>query len=440
MIFKLRICVCIVLLTAIFPACTKPDITFGAGYLDNSFTNIVSVDTATPVISTVYVDSFASSGTGKAVIGKYTDPVFGTVTAQSYFSVGPPSFSNIYSKSIYDSLELIIKPNKSYYGDTTQLLQINVNQLTQNIAFAENKSSLYNTNSFPVQQTVLGSLSTHVRPTVTDTIAIKLSDAVGADLLNKLRNADPNITTSDKFIEYFKGVRISAGSTSYMLGFADSIIMRLHYRDPGVVMQSKTIDFTLSNKSLQFNEIHIDRASTILSGIGPNNTEMPSEATNNNSFLQSATGTVIKVRFPYLRNFLQINQFVKVVRAQLVVKPTNNSFNGFYPLPPQIRLSQTTQFNDFGADITTTNTSGTSVTEYGDLFIDNLYGATTGYTYDITNYIVNQMSISENNENALLLSPPTPAYGADFNRMIVGNKEKTTPGVQLKLYYISVNK
>jgi len=422
-------------------SCTKPDITFGTEYLDNSFTNIVSVDTATPVISTVFVDSFVSSGTGKAVIGKYTDPVFGTVTAQSYFPVVPPTFSDIYSKSIYDSLELIIKPDSSYYGDTTMLIQINVNQLTEKIAYAENKSSLYNTTGFPVVQSPLGSVSLQVRPTATDSISIRLSDVIGEELLSKFRTGDNVIKSSDQFLEYFKGLRISTGSASaYMLGISDSIIMRLHYRDPDVILQNKTIDFTLSDQSLQFNEIHADRAATVLSGIGSNNNEIASETINNSSFLQSATGTIVKIQFPYIRDFLTNPQFVKVVKAQLVVKPLNNSFNGFYPLPPQLRLSQTTQLNEFGTDITATNSAGTSETQYGDLYIDNLYGENTGYTYDITDYIVAQMAIEGNNKNGLLLSPPTPAYGTNFNRLIIGDKNNTSSGVQLKLYYISVAK
>lgn len=440
MITRLIAFSCIALLAVCLPSCTKPDITFGQAYLDNSFTNIVSVDTATPVISTVYVDSFVSAGTGKAVIGKYTDPVMGTITARSYFSVAPPTFSDIYSKGIYDSLELIIKPNKSYYGDTSLPIQVSVNQLTEKIAFAENSTSLYNNNSFTADDNPLGLKTLTIRPSVTDSVSIRLSDTEGKDLFNKFAVADESVKTSEEFIQYFKGIRISTGtSPACMIGFSDSIIMRLHYHDPDVIAQSKTINFTLSDKSLQFNEIRIDRSSTALASIGPGNNEMLSDATSNMSFLQSSTGTVVKVSFPYIRDFLTNTQFVKVVKAQLVVKPVNNSFSGFYPLPPQIKLSQTTQSDEVGADITTTNSSGTDI-EYGDLTIDNLYGEKTEYTYDITNYIISQMAIQENNKNGLLLSPPTPAYAADFNRLILADKQKSPGSVQLKLYYISVTK
>ena len=123
----------IIITASYLTGCTKPDITFGATYLDNSFTNIATVDTATAAISTVLLDSFPTSGTGMAVAGTYIDPYFGTVTAQSYFSLTPPTFSDIYKDAIYDSLELVLTLNKSFYGDTTLPLQLNVNQLTEKI-------------------------------------------------------------------------------------------------------------------------------------------------------------------------------------------------------------------------------------------------------------------------------------------------------------------
>ncbi len=248
----------VILIAAFFSSCTKPDISFGESYLDNSFTNIITVDTATPIVSTVFVDSFATSGTGKAVIGTYTDPYFGTVTAQSYFPIAPPAYSDVYGKSVYDSLEVILKLNKSFYGDTTQPLQINVNQLSERIAYAENKSALYNLNSFPVIETPLGTKTVSIRPSVTDTISIRLSDEKGAELLGKLRSLGDEIKSTEQFLNYFKGLCISASSSSaYMLGFSDSIIMRLHYRDPGVIQQSKSVDFTISDQALHFNQIKL---------------------------------------------------------------------------------------------------------------------------------------------------------------------------------------
>lgn len=424
-------------LMVFFAGCTKPDITFGESYLDNSFTNVVSVDTATPVVSTVFVDSFVTSATGRAVAGTYTDPLFGNVTAQSYFQVAPPSFSDIYTTALYDSIELVLKPDKSFYGDTTVPLTLTVNQLTQRMAYAENKTSFFNLNSFPADQNSLGTKTVTIRPSVTDTIAIRLKDEIGLELLSKFKTAQGDITTSDKFIEYFKGIRVSA--SGYMLGFSDSVIMRLHYRQPGVFQQNKVIDFTLSNNGYQFNQISVDRTSTPLSGLNSTKKEIFSGATNNSGFLQSVTGSVIKISFPYIRNFLLINQFVKVVRAELIVKPIKGSFSGYYPLPPQLRLSQTTLSNDFGTDI---NYSGTTspTTQYGNLNIDLLYGANTEYTYDLTDYIVAQMAVTGYNANGLLLSPPPQAFTSNFNRLVIGDKNNPNGNIQLKLYYLTVAK
>ena len=430
-----------VLLTVFFyTSCTKPDITFGESYLSNSFTNIVSVDTATSLISTVFIDSFITSATTRAVVGTYNDPYFGAVSAQSYFPLSPPAFSDIYTNSIYDSLELILKLNKRFYGDTTKPLQISVNQLSQVIQYAENKTVLYNVNSVPAEQVALGTKTILIRPSVTDTVSIRLNDVLGKQLLEKFRTGSGDVTSSGTFTEYFKGIRISSsGTPAFILGFSDSVIMRLHYRDPGVIIQNKNIDFTISDYKLQFNHISINRSSTPLSSLNATNSEIPSSATNNMSFLQSATGSVIKISFPYIRNFLQNNQFVKVVKAQLVVRPINNSFNGFFPLPPQLTLSQTSSSNEFGPDIKS-DSSTSAVILTGNLSFDPLYGLNTGYTYDITNYIVGQMAVAGANKNGLLLSPPAADYPSDFNRLVIGDKNNTNGNIQLKLYYLTVAK
>lgn len=430
-----------VLLTVFFfISCTKPDINFGESYLDNGFTNIVYADSATPAISTIFIDSFVTSATSKAVAGTYSDPYFGTVSAQSYFPLSPPVFSDIYGLSVYDSIELILKLNKSYYGDTTKPIQIYVHELDQTIQYAENKTSLYNLNSFTIKQVPLGTKIVSVRPSVNDTVSIRLSDALGIDLLEKFRKGDGNVTSSAAFLNYFKGVRVSASNPAYILGFSDSVIMRLHYHDPGVFVESKNIDFNISDFRLQFNQINIDRSTTLLKNLNASNTELLSSATNNMSFLQSATGSLIKISFPYIHDFFQIRQFVKVVRAQLVIKPVANSFNDFYPLPPQLRLSQTSLDNSFGSDITSISTGTTAAVEYGNLNIDPLYGLNTSYTYDVTNYILAQMAVTGYNENGLLLSPPPANYPSNFNRLVIGDKNNMNGNIQLKLYYLTVDK
>ena len=427
----------ILIIACIFSSCTKPDITFGADYLDNNYTNIVMADTATAAISTVYLDSFVTSSTGKAVVGNYNDPYFGAVSAESYFKIAPPAYSDVFNNTTYSYLELILKPNKSYYGDTTLPLQITVNQLASKIEYAENKTALYNVNSLPVLPTPIGTKTVTIRPSV-DTVSIRLSDALGKDLLTKLQTKDQAIQTTDQFTEYFNGLRISSGNSAFMMGYSDSVIMRLHYFKGGVTTQEQTADFSLADAGYQFNHITVNRAGTPLSNLSSVNYETPSSSTNNAGYLQSATGSLVKITFPYLRNFLAIKNFVKIERAELIIKPVNGSFNGLYPLPPQLRLSETTQLNQIGTDVSAT-VNGSTTVQYGDLSIDQLYGENTSYVYDVTSYINTQIGIAAFNKNGLLLSPPTGAFESDLNRVLVGDKNNANGSIKLRIYYITVN-
>src|SRR5665647_1882996 len=100
-------------------SCEKQNIDFGSNFIDNSITNLILVDTSTAEISTVYVDSFVSSNTNTILAGKYKDNQFGIVASQSFVQIGiPASTYDIPNGSVFDSLEVILKMNKSYYGDT----------------------------------------------------------------------------------------------------------------------------------------------------------------------------------------------------------------------------------------------------------------------------------------------------------------------------------
>src|SRR5690349_20873222 len=82
-----------VLLLFFLVGCQKqPVLNFGSNYNgDNGSADIVVVDTATVVMSTVRVDSTASAGTGYLQVGQYKDDYFGTITSRAFLQVGPPS-------------------------------------------------------------------------------------------------------------------------------------------------------------------------------------------------------------------------------------------------------------------------------------------------------------------------------------------------------------
>src|SRR4051812_14824105 len=82
-------------LMLILTGCEKTKIQFGQDFTDNSYSNIILVDTISAVLSTVYTDSVATSGSGSMLAGNYDDDAFGKVTAKSFFEIAPPPFAEL---------------------------------------------------------------------------------------------------------------------------------------------------------------------------------------------------------------------------------------------------------------------------------------------------------------------------------------------------------
>ncbi len=423
-------------------ACKKADINFGSEFINTEATQVVKLDTFSVDVSTVLLDSFTSSNKGSLLLGGYTDPIFGRIDTKTFFEMAPADYTSeqFPVTSTFDSLTLILTLNQSYYGDTSKPINLYVHELTEKITPLDNGYYLFNNQQFATGK-LLGSKTATILPTrrPADTICIRLSDELGKAFLAKLMNqSDKDLKTSSAFLEYFKGLRISSDQLSNVaFGCKDSIAMRLYYKSPDIYNAAKTFEFSISNKSHQFNHIAVDRTGTILSNLEKQK-ELHSSVTGNISYSQPISGAMIKLRFPNARNLLTLPQFTQILKAQLVVRPIKNSYNNLYPLPAYLRLASTTVFNQIGSDLIYPTSTGSAVTQLGNLTIDYLNGENTTYTYDLSAYIKALIADGSENKNGLLLLPPSPNFESQFNRVAIGNRNNTLNKIELQLYYVAV--
>ncbi|MBG9374855.1 DUF4270 family protein [Panacibacter sp. DH6] len=418
-------------------ACKKADINFGEALLDNTHTYVVKTDSVTVDVATVYIDSFITNNKATGLTGVYTDPYFGVVKAKSFIEIAPPAFADTFQLTTFDSLELVLFLNKTWYGDTTKPVALSVYRLAQNLAYAEG-SYMYNTTGFATYNDPLAATDVLLRPIQADSISIRLSDELGKEWLSMLQQADEYVKAPSTFRNYFKGLCIKAGGTDgVVFGFKDSIAVRLHFSKKDIYPVSRYVQFDINNREYQFNNISTDRQGTAISTISSANNELSSGATNNTGYMQYITGTLVKLRFPYLRNLLQLNGFTALSAAELRIKPVAGSFNAVYPLPPTLRLSTTDGTNTFQSDITT-SVSGTEEVQTGSLTIDELYGINTYYSYDVTAYINYLLGLSENNRNGLLIAPVSDDVATSFSRLLVQDNQAQSYRTELILYYLSV--
>ena len=417
-------------MAVILASCTKTQINFGGEFLNNSYTNIVYVDSFVPAWSTLYRDSFATSGTGSLLAGRYTDPYFGKITAATAFHIAPPALFDIANTASFDSLTLVIKPNKSFYGDTTQAVRYNIYQLQEKLFYYEGNTAIYNNRQPFYNPVPLGTRSMTIEPRITDSIEIRLADETGQELFTKFREKADEMKNTDDFINYFKGIYIAPdpASTAVMYGFADGTAkLKLYYHQSNLFNQEKNINFFITQSQYQFNQIITDRTGTAIESLNAAKPELSSESTGGDAFLQPATGFFTKVSFPTIRNLLYRTDYQKLMKAQLIIKPSQQSYTPFFELPPQINLYTTNVSNLQGPALSS---------ETGSLVTDYLQRENTYYTFDVTAFLLGQISITSQNENGLILN--VPAGTRVFDRAVIKDSHPGDGKSFLKLYYLSI--
>lgn len=324
-------------------------------------------------------------------LGYHRDAVFGVVKAGSYVQVNLPASNPVANKTVvFDSLELLIKPSGEFYGDSTKPIKINVYRPTQNIKDAVNADVYYNTSSFAYDPVKIGEQMVKLNNKSGTTVRIRLWDTLGQELLTKFKTSDDDISSAEKFIDYFKGLYISTDSTvtnllAYFSAPADSPLLRLTYHEAGLFPEKKQLDFSYTSAK-QFNNISFRHTGTNFSAFINNKKQLiESAASGNQSYLNTNLGAAVKISFADLLNLKELHPYIKVVRAVLLIKPDTASFTYPYQLPKTLSLYSTDENNNISTGIYDSNT--TPALQTVNLTIDYLYGIDTYYSFDITSFI-----------------------------------------------------
>jgi hypothetical protein len=435
-------------------ACDKPSISFGTTFVNNNNTNIIAVDTFATALSTVQLDSFPTAGTNTMLLGSYNDPYFGSITSKSFLQFGTPGgIPVVTTESVFDSISLIMRINKSFYGDTMIPQRYYVSQLDTplKLPLPPFPQTFFNNKRVSFSSTPLGFTDVTIKPLAgitksiltKDSVQIELPDTLGQDLLHLMFIKSQVVTNLTSFLNYFKGLCIysdTVGGRGVMFGFNDSAIIRLVYHQPGATNNYVNVIFPIYNRSFQFNQINFDRSGTPLTVFGslprPNPTvsaEAPSALTNHVTYLQSATGLQVKIKFPSISTLGQFSDYIGIYKADLIIKPISGSYSPLLALPPQLILSLTNDNNQLGTSLTFNGTVQT-----GSLVTDYITGQNTQYVYDVTSFIKQQVTLPANSLNALMLNIPSPSNYTTFNRVMIGDQTNKLFNATLKVYYVSL--
>jgi hypothetical protein len=437
----------------------QPDVgQFGnSNVTDNGSANVVVVDSSTINMSTVYVDSTATAGTGFNMVGSYNDAYLGQISSQAYLQVRPPAGLPTLDPQLdtYDSIGMVLFFPKSnpYYGDTTLAQTYVVNQVDTLYQLPNYATGWYSNQALPLGP-VIGSATVSIAPNrpytsqnPPDTVLIRMDDALGQQMYNMIYNKSDTMTTLTTFLTWFGGLCISpaAGSQGVMYGFKDSCLMRIYYRsNTGGASVTKTIDFPFYNRASQWNHITNNRTGSPLANLAtPNSVTQPppltpSNLTGNAAYVDNIIGLTTKMTFPFLNSISQRPDYIGLLRAQLTIIPLAGSFSTTWTLPPQVGIYSTDLHNTLLAPVLSTTSSGIQT---GSLVANYFTPLTSNYTYDVTNFVASQIvnNAQGSNQAGIMLSIPSPSNLSAFRRLAIADQSfPTQQRVILSVYYISL--
>ncbi|MES2849332.1 MAG: DUF4270 family protein, partial [Bacteroidota bacterium] len=440
---KLLLFVCAAVLLCFFSGCAKQTVEFGSDGADGD-PNIVMIDSFSVDLSTLQVDSFSTSSSDHFIVGSHNDAQLGYVGAKSYFQITAPSLDlRGCSNCMFDSIDLRLKLSSGYMGDTSVPFTINIYEVTQPIDSNENSVG-YNVSSLTHSSTPLVSKTFMIKPSVKKEISIRLPDEFGKNLFRMFKTNSDTVTNNDRFKTFVKGFCLETAASNNAIFYFDKTagdsIMQLHYTEAAATPVSKLNCFTISSLDAQFNSFSYDKTGTALVAFTPKIKQLiTSSLTNGISYLHHNSGLYPKIQFSNLYNIKELHPYVQVLRAILEIKPVSGTYgsNTFYQLPSLLELRVTDDDNGINGGALAI-TSGTSYyTQTGSLYIDNLYGENTAYTYDVTNFVNAVISEGAFSRMALLAYPSSESMNATDQRLLIGNNHAGA-SVKLKLYILGL--
>tara|TARA_R110000868_G_scaffold58472_5_gene180676 strand:- start:2570 stop:3889 length:1320 start_codon:yes stop_codon:yes gene_type:complete len=410
----------------------------GSDYLSVN-NKVVLIDTLTVDVSTVNLDSLITSSQNRILVGNYDDPYFGKVKSDSYFQLSSSGYTLNTDNSdtdapnyVFDSIRMILRPDKYYYGDTTKVQTISIHRLLQKVKPNVDNTYFYNDSSLDYDTESLGSVSFKPKPHSKDSVVVSIKDVFGEALFQKIKKRE--ITNFAEFTEYFKGlvIKTTSSASSSIVGFNTASVLRLYYsKYLGNSDESLVKDFNILDATKQFNNISLDRSGTLIKDLPAFTDHLSSLQTENKAFIQSGTGLACRIDFPNIKQLKYISDKGAIVDAQLIIKPINNSYSDSYPLVDSLRVFVADKLNRISGTLNSTGNATYAILNTDtDEFNENI-----GYKVSIGTFLQNEMIKKSDSRLSLILTLPSISKAVD--RLLVGDQKNSSNKIQLKIYYIS---
>ncbi|MCB0630526.1 MAG: DUF4270 family protein [Saprospiraceae bacterium] len=422
-------------ITLIVSACTDPSFVGTDLFTDESF-ELEVIDTVSLRVSTILIDSIDTYKPDRLLLGFHRDKLLGKALAAPFFEVGLDTWNNgrpEKSTTAFDSLTLVLTYDGYSAFDTSLWQTISVHRLREDMEVIDDYS-LYNNSSFSYREISLGTLRFRPRPGSEGEIEIRLSDQLGLDLFEKIRDADAIMESDAEFRSYFKGLVVLPDTTqnAAVLGFATTPQLRLYYRDlTDLTADPLTITFSCdpSGEDILFNRIQGDRSGTLLSPLASGQyTQLNSRNSGNLAGLQGGTGLQARIDLPYIRSLLESSPDALIADAQLKIRPVLDDASEQFELPQTLEV--------YWVDEDNAATAQNTYPAY--LYTDPEFGRDIYYLIDIRDFVELQFKSAENTDMGLLLTFREEAYDVSMDKIKMGNDQHASAPMELLITLLSL--
>jgi hypothetical protein len=314
----------------------NPNSKFNVRYIEIPITSSVML------IDSIRTSNFYQEELNRVLVGKYTDPKFGDITATAFTQIVPTTTSKLDATAEVDSVTLQIRFDYYQYGATGNTPQsFSIHELTEKME--DTLYSYYFNKSTVPYGAAIGSKSASVSEedfeiqyakadNAKDTTLVKftLDNSLGQKLFERAKAGDSTYTNSRYFAEYIKGLAIVPTSNDKVVGFdlnnsldVNSLITRLTVHYHTSTTDSLMLHFGLSR--IQFTNIQADRSASELSELAAFN--QPVEPSSGLRYVQSGTGVVTKLDFSNFYDYVDADSLQNIIinSAELVITGTEST-------------------------------------------------------------------------------------------------------------------
>ncbi len=429
------------LIVVAFGACKEEgdlgSITIGDDFV-SSQTSIAVVDTYSVRMSTVIEDSIATLRKGILFAGQYQDEYFGQMSSNAYMEFTIPENFSPDDDDVLDSLTLKLKYSDLVYGDTLTPHTFEVFRINEEMDEYDD-SQLYNSTSFPHDETPLGKITFMPEPGKDKYLEIRLADTLGREFLAKRKADNEVITSESKFIEYFNGLVLkSTTNNGAILSFVAQdttvgLVLYTHRVEAEKIESS--FKFNLNTDGIYFNEINGDRSNTLISQLYTRREELSSSQTGKKSFMQAGAGIFTRLDFPSLTTLLEKDRKFVLAKAELILRPVRGSYDDIN-LPSELVLYNSDKYNSLVSEIQSSDGS----TLAADLNVDEIYKEDTYYKFDVTSYISSELVDAHFDvDHGLIVGLTQTSIGGSMDRVVFDGSYNQDYRSMLKLYFIFYN-